>query len=75
MNIIWNNVFKNGLRKICKRQDFKNLNGYGLLPYTFKIKGCFLQILLGPFLNNLTHLIIDLKLTKTSGKVRKTPHV
>ena len=31
MNIIWDNVFKNGLSKICRRQDFKNLNAYGLL--------------------------------------------
>ena len=47
----WNKVFKNGPSKICGRQPLKNLNGYGCLSkqYPFKfLKGCLLQILLGP---------------------------
>ena len=47
----WDKVFKNGARKICRRQPLKNLKGYGL-PYLFKFfKGCLLQILIGSFLN------------------------
>ena len=39
-------VFKNGPSKICGR------------PYHFKFfKGCLTRILLGPFLNTLTHMI------------------
>ena len=39
---------------------FKKLNGYGLLKQTISVqifKGCFPQILLGPFLNILSHKI------------------
>ena len=43
---IWDKVFKNGLSKICGRQLLENL----------KEKGCLPQILLGSFLNTLSHL-------------------
>ena len=43
---IWDKIFKNGPSKICGRQPLKSLKGYGVLP----------QILLGPFLNTLSHL-------------------
>ena len=42
---IWDKVFKNGPSKICGRQ-----------PLSF-FKGCLPQILLGPFLNTLSHFI------------------
>ena len=64
---IWDKVFKNGPSNICGRQPFKNLKGYGLLsrPYHFKFfKGCLPQILLGPFLNTLSHMT----LLKTDSK-------
>ena len=35
----WDKVFKNGPGKICERQPFKNLKGYGQLKQTL-----FLQI-------------------------------
>ena len=42
---IWDKVFKNGPSKMCGRQPLKNLKSYG-----------FPQILLGPFLNTLSHM-------------------
>ena len=59
----WVKVFKNGPRKIYRRQPLKNLKGYGLLgrPYYFKfLKECLPQILLGPFWNTLTQIRIVL---------------
>ena len=54
---IWVKVFKNGLNKICGRQRLKNLKRYGLPKHHFKFcKGCLPQILLGLFLNTLTHI-------------------
>ena len=48
----WGNVFKSGLSKFCRRQPFKNLNGYGLLSRPMKcIKGCLPQNSLSPLLN------------------------
>ena len=44
---IWVKVFKNRPSKICGTQPLKNF------------KGCLPQILLGPFLNILTHLIVE----------------
>ena len=55
----WDEVFKNGPNKICRRQLLRNLKGYGLLKQTisFQIfKGCLPQILLGPFLNTLSQI-------------------
>ena len=54
---IWDKVFKNGPSKVCGRQGLKNLKWYGLLTYHLKFfKGCLPQILLGPFLNNFSHI-------------------
>ena len=53
---VWNNLFKNTPSKICGIQALKNL---GLLKQTvwFKsFKGYIPKILLGPFLNTLSHL-------------------
>ena len=51
---IWVEVFKNGPSKICRRQP------YHLSQYHFKLfNGCLPQILLGPFWNNLTQLIMQ----------------
>ena len=54
---IWDKVFKNGPSKICGRQPLKNLKGHGLYKQiTLRMfKGCLPQILLGPFLNALSH--------------------
>ena len=43
----WDKVFKNGPSKICGKQRLK---------YMKFLKGCLPQILLGPFLNTLSHL-------------------
>ena len=61
-NSIWDREFKKGRSKICGRQSLKNLKGYGLpkadhAPFKF-FKGCLPQILLGPFLNTWTQLIL-----------------
>ena len=49
-------IYKSAPSKICGKQPIKNLSGMVCL-YHFKIfKGCLPQILLGPFLNNLTHI-------------------
>ena len=51
-------VFKNGPSKICVIQPIKDLKGYGLQTYHFNFfKGCLPQILLGPFVNTLSHMI------------------
>ena len=60
---IWDKVFKNGSSKICGRQPLKKLKGYGVLEQTISLqifKGCLPQILLGIFLNTLSHLLKDL---------------
>ena len=58
---IWDKVFKNGPSKICGRQPLKNLKEYDLLsrPYSFKffIRG-LPHVLLGPFLDTLSHLTV-----------------
>ena len=54
---IWDKVFKNGPSKTCKRQPSKNLKVHGLLKAA---QGCLPQILLGPFLNTLSHLSVFL---------------
>ena len=61
---IWVNVFKNGPSKICPRQPLKNSKSYGLLRQTISLffKGCVWQILLGSFLNTLTHICITKQL-------------
>ena len=53
---------QNGPSKICGRQPLKNLKGFGLLqvdhtPLNF-VKGCLPQMLLGPYLNTLSHMIL-----------------
>ena len=54
-------VFKNGLSKICGKQPLKNLNMVCLCrPYHFKFfKSCLPQILLDPFLNILSRIILQ----------------
>ena len=58
--MIWVNVLKNGLSKICGRKPLKKFEGvWSALtrPYSFKyFKGCLPQILLG-FLNTLSQKI------------------
>ena len=57
-------AFKNRPSNICGRQPLKNVKWYGLSkqttlnrPYHFKFfKGCLPQILLGLFLNTLSHV-------------------
>ena len=46
ISVIWDKVLKNGPSKICGSHPLKNLKGYDLLKL----------ILLGPFLNNFSHL-------------------
>ena len=48
--IIWEKLFENGPSKICGRQP-RN-------PFKF-FKGCFPQILLGLFLNTLSHMSLE----------------
>ena len=55
-------VFKNGSSKICVRQPLKIWRDIVCLsrPYHFKFfKGCLPQILLGPFLNTLSLLVVN----------------
>ena len=49
----WEKVFKNGPSKICGRQPLKHLS----LPFKF-FKGSLSQILLGPFLNTLSQMVL-----------------
>ena len=58
--ILWDKVFKNGPSKVCGRQPSKKVKWYGLF-LTHRInsnnfEGCLPQILLGPFLNTLSHI-------------------
>ena len=55
-DVIWDNVFKNGPIKICGTQPLKNLRDMVCLSRFFK--GCLPQILLDPFLNTLSHMIV-----------------
>ena len=55
---MWDKVFKNGPRKICRSKPLKNMKDMvGLSrPYPFKFfKGCLSKILLGPFLNAFSY--------------------
>ena len=59
LTVKWAKVFKNGERKICRRQLLKYLSYMVCLirPYHLQFcKGCLPQILLGPFLNILTQM-------------------
>ena len=47
------NAFKNGPREICGRQPLKNFNWYGL-PKSYGL--IWWYVLLGPFLNTLSHI-------------------
>ena len=52
---MWLKVFKNGPSKICGIQLSR--------PHHLKFfKGCCPQILLGPFLNTLIHMLVTLKI-------------
>ena len=53
---IWVNVFKNEPSKIYGRQPLKNWKSMVCLKQTIPLQGCLPQILLGAFLNNLSHL-------------------
>ena len=63
---IWDQEFKNRQSRICGRQSFKNLEGYGLpkadyFNFSFKFfKGCLPQTLSGPFLNTLSHIFLGI---------------
>ena len=53
---IWIKVFKNGPSKVCGRQPLKNLRWKQTISLQI-LKGYLSQILLGPFLNTLTHIM------------------
>ena len=54
---IWGKVFKSGPSKICLGR-----------PYPFKFfKGCLPQILLGPLLNTLSHIIFIIPVKSRAG--------
>ena len=60
---IWVKVFKNGPIKICGRRLSKIWSDMVYLSrrYHFKFfKGCLPQNFLGPFLNTLTHIPVDM---------------
>ena len=58
----WTKVFKIGPSKNCGRQPFH-------FKFHFKyFKGCLPQILLGPFLNTLTHIFHQKKVLKEYEK-------
>ena len=57
---MWGKVFKNGPSKICGRQPLKKFEVIWSaeadhITSNF-LKGCLLQILLGPFLNTLPYV-------------------
>ena len=55
----WGKVFKNGTSNICGRQPLKNLKHLSM-PHHFKLfNGCLPHILLGPFLNTLSHMQVE----------------
>ena len=57
-NIIWEKAFKNGPTAICGRQPFDM--ACLSRPHYFKFfKGCLPQILLGPFLNTFSHILLS----------------
>ena len=71
---IWNKVFRNGQSKICGRQLLIDLKGYVQTIYVICMgydKGYvryFPQVLLGPFLNILSHLYLIHFLSITISK-------
>ena len=68
---MWDKIFKNGTSKICGRQPFKILKGYGLLLVDYTPEDCLPQILLGAFMNTLSHIsitIVHLKLKVLAQK-------
>ena len=71
-------AFKNGPSKICGRQILKNLKWYSLprRPYHFKFfNGCLPQVLLGPFLNILTQMIITFLIVPVNTFKSKKPEI
>ena len=68
---MWDKIFKNGTSKICGRQPFKILKWYGLLLVDYTPEDCLPQILLGAFMNTLSHIsitIVHLKLKVLAQK-------
>ena len=64
---LWVEVLKNGPSKICGKQPLKNLRWYG----------CLTQILLGPFLNTLIHVLskpkqADVIITREQKRLENT---
>ena len=59
-------MFKNGPSKICERQRVKNLRGVISLQI---FKGCLPQILLGPFLNTLPHMMENVEASEAATGV------
>ena len=64
---LWVEVLKNGPSKICGKQPLKNLRWYG----------CLTQILLGPFLNTLIHVLLkpkqaDVIITREQKRLENT---
>ena len=58
---IWDKVYKNRLSKNCGKLPLKKLKGCGLLKQIIShqiFKGYLPQILLTPFLNTLSHIIL-----------------
>ena len=49
----WDKVFENGPSKICRRQPLKNLKWFKFLEC------CLPQVLLDPFLNTLSQMLLD----------------
>ena len=57
-SIVWDKVFKNGPSKICGRQPLKIWSD--MVPLKFFTR-CLSQILLGPFLNTLSHIEVAIR--------------
>ena len=67
---MWVKEFKNWPGKICGRQPLKYLTCICLgRPYHFIFfKGCLPQILLGPSLNTLSHVLFICRITNYYGR-------
>ena len=63
LKYLWDNPFKKGPSRICGRQPLKNLKWYGLKQTILLqfFKGYLRQILLGPFLNTLSQVLLYIK--------------
>ena len=54
---IWDKVFKNGPSKNCGRQSWSGIVCFKQIKPLQIFEGCLAQILLGPFLNTLFHIL------------------